>query len=577
MSTNPKGASVAVRARVIGGFFIAIALLLILRLYFVQIVHGAAYEKDALGQYVEQSSESEDRESIFFTTKDGALVSAAVMQSGWRVAIQPPQLTDPQGEYDKLNSVISVNTARYFASAGNKNDPYEEVALHLDDATAQKVRALKLPGVILVQDQWRFYPGGKLAAQALGFVGYKGSEKVGAYGLERFYQDTLEESSNNLYVNPFAEIFSNMQSALAINPADHVGSVVTSIEPNVQAQLEKTLDQVMATYTPVLAGGIIMDPKTGAVYAIGARPAFDPNSYNTAPDASVYSNPLVEGRYELGSIMKPLTMAAGIDSGAVTTATTYNDTGCITVSTYRVCNYDLKARDVIPMQEILNQSLNVGVSFVATKTGYPAFTKYMHAYGFADKTGIDLPNEVTGDLSPLGTGSSPAVNYDTAAFGQGVAVSPIEMVRALSALANDGVLPNPHVATAIKYESGITRTLDPGEGTRVLSTTTAQTVTNMLSTVYDTALLKGALKMDHYSVAAKTGTAQIPKQGGGYIPGNVFLHSFFGYFPAHNPRFIVFLFAIKPHGQEYASATLAHPFYDIAQFLINYYNIPPDR
>ncbi len=576
MSAQASTPKIALRARIMGGFFIAIALLLVVRLYFVQIVHGSSYEKDAIGQYVEQSPDDTTRGTIFFTTKDGTLVPAAVMQSGWRVAIQPPQLTDAQGAYSKINAITPIDRERFVASAAKENAPYEEVAYRLDDATAQKIRDLAIPGVILVQDQWRFYPGDTLAAQALGFVGYQGNYKVGMYGLERSYQDTLAESQDNLYVNPFAEIFSNVQSALSVNPADHEGSVVTSIEPNVQAQLEKTLDDVMTTYTPKFAGGIIMDPHTGAIYAIAARPAFDPNTYNTVTSPSVFGDPLVEGRYELGSIMKPLTMAAGIDSGAVTTATTYDDKGCILVSTYEVCNYDLKPRGVIPMQQILSQSLNVGASYVATKTGYPTFTRYMEAY-FGEKTGVDLPDEVTADLSNLGDGTGPAVNYDTASFGQGITVSPIEMTRALSALANGGVLPNPHVATAIKYDSGITRTLDFGQGPRVMSTTTAATVTDMLTIVYDDAMLNGKIKMDHYSVASKTGTGQIPKPGGGYYPNGTYLHSFFGYFPAHDPRFIVFLFAFEPHGQEYASATLARPFYSIARFLINYYDIPPDR
>jgi len=286
---------------------------------------------------------------------------------------------------------------------------------------------------------------------------------------------------------------------------------------------------------------------------------------------------MVTGRYELGSIMKPLTMAAGLDSGAITLGTTYNDRGCITVSTYKICNFDLKPRGVIPMQEILSQSLNVGVSFVADTTGHETFSKYFRAFGLGQKTGIDLPDEVTGDLSPLGNGNGPAINYDTAAYGQGIAVSPIEMVRALSALANDGILPNPHVVTAVKYDSGITRTISIPAGTQVLKPHTASTVTNMLVKVFDKDLLKGSLKQEHYSIAAKTGTAQIPKPGGGYYPPGTYLHSFFGYFPAHDPKFIVFLFTIEPHGQTYASATLARPFMDIAQFLINYYNIPPDR
>jgi cell division protein FtsI/penicillin-binding protein 2 len=209
--------------------------------------------------------------------------------------------------------------------------------------------------------------------------------------------------------------------------------------------------------------------------------------------------------------------------------------------------------------------------------GYPTQTKYMKSYGFGEKTGIDLPNEVAGDLSNLDNGTAPAVNYDTAAFGQGITVSPIEMIRALSALANGGVLPNPHLVTGIRLESGVTRSIDPGQGPRVLSATTTAIVTGMLETVFDDALLNGKLKQQHYTFAAKTGTAQIPMPGGGYYPGDVYLHSFFGYFPASNPRFIIFLFAWKPVGQEYASATLAQPFMNIAQFLINYYNIPPDR
>ena len=567
------------RARLLSALFIIAAGLLVLRLYFVQIVHGADYQKSAQGQYVEASPDTEDRGNIFFTTKDGQLVSAAVMKSGWRIAIVPKDIVDPENVYATVNTITPVDRDRFLASAAKTADPYEEVAFRVSDDSMRAIRAKNIPGLILVQDQWRDYPGGTLASQAVGFVGYDGAStsRVGVYGLEREYQSTLTKPTSGLYVNPFAEIFTNVQSALTSDPAAHQGSIITSIEPNVQAQLEKTLGQVMATYTPDFAGGIVMDPHTGDIYAIGMRPTFDPNTYNEVTDQSLFSMPLVEGRYELGSIMKPLTMAAGIDSGAVSPSTTYNDTGCIEVSAYKICNFDLKARGVIPMQQVLSQSLNLGASFVATKTGYPIFTEYMKAYGLGEKTGIDLPNEVAGDLSTLGVGNGPAVNYDTAAFGQGVSVSPIEMIRALSVLANGGVLPNPHLVTGIKYESGITRSIPISSGAKVITPATAEIVTDMLVKVVDKSLLDGALKQERYSIAAKTGTAQIPIPGKGYYQGGIYLHSFFGYFPAHDPRFIVFLYAYKPHGQEYASATLAHPFLDIAKFLINYYAIPPDR
>lgn len=571
-------ASLTLRTRILSGAFVALALVLIIRLYFVQIVHGESYRQQGMGQYVALQPDTADRGDIYFTTKTGALVAAAVMQHGWRIAIDPETMGDAAKTYAALNALTPIDRDAFFASAAKKSDPYEEVAYRLDDRVAGKVRALALPGVLLVQDQWRSYPAGSLAAQVIGFVGYNGgNSKTGVYGLEKYWNSTLSLSSSGLYVNPFAEIFTNLEAALSADPAGHQGSIITSIEPNTQRELESALDRVMQKYSPQFAGGIIMDPRTGKIYAMAQRPGFDPNTYNLVSDPSVFKNNLVSGRFELGSIMKPLTMAAGIDSGAVTPTTTYEDTGCITVSSAKVCNWDLKPRGVIPMQQILTQSLNVGASWVATKTGYPTFTHYFQSYGLGQRTGIDLPDEVSGDLSNLGNGTEPAVNYDTASFGQGIAVSPIEMIRAVSAIGNGGYLPNPHVVTAIRYEDGVTRSIDPGNGPRVISTTTADAVNSMLEQVYDVAEGNGKYKMARYTAAAKTGTAQIPKPGGGYYPMGTFLHSFFGYVPASDPRFIVFLFAYKPQGIEYAADSLGPTYYEIEQWLINYYNIPPDR
>lgn len=568
--------SLLLRVRLLCAVFIFLAILLVAQLYLVQIVHGEKYKNEAKGQYVERAPDTLTRGNIYFSTKDGVPVAAAVMQSGWRIAITPKNIQNTEAAYEALSAVTPVDRERFFASAAKSADPWEDVAFRVADEAAKKIREQNINGVSLVQDQWRSYPAQTLAAQTIGFVGYKGDSKTGVYGLERFWQDTLSQKSSNLYVNPFAEIFTNVRVLLSSDPGSHEGSIVTSIEPTVEQHLEKVLDGVMKTYTPTLSGGIVMDPHTGEIIAIGGRPAYDPNTYNTVDNPSVFSNQLVEGRYELGSIMKPLTMAIGIDTGAVTPKTKFNDTGCVTKSTKKICNFDLKARGVVPMQEVLNQSLNLGAAFIADSVGHEKFTRYMTTFGFGQKTGIDLPNEVSGDITPLGTGTGPDVNYAAAAYGQGISVSPIEMTRALSSLANAGVLPNPHIVTHIKYESGITRALVATSGPQVIRPETAETVTAMLVEVFDDALLHGELKQEHYSIAAKTGTAQIAVPGGGYYPDK-FLHSFFGYFPAHDPKFIVFLFAVEPHGAEFASATLARPFLDITQFLINYYDIPPDR
>jgi stage V sporulation protein D (sporulation-specific penicillin-binding protein) len=567
---------VVFRARLLCAFFIIAAILLVVRLYLVQIVHGEEYRAAAMGQYVETSVEENRRGAIYFSKRDGTPVAAAVMQSGWRVAIVPEDIESADSAYAALSAVAEIDRERFTASAAKKQDPYEEVAFRLDDTAAQTIRSQKIPGVLLVRDQWRSYPAEGLAAQAIGFVGYKGDRRIGLYGLERQWQDTLQRSDAGLYVNPFAEIFTNIGALISQDPASREGNIVTTIEPVIQAQLEETLDQVRDAYSPRIVGGIIMDPHTGEIVAIANRPAFDPNTYNTVTDQKVFQNQLIEGRYELGSIMKPLTVAAGIDAGAVTRASTYHDAGCITRSTKKICNHDGKARNTVPLQEILNQSLNLGVTFVADRMGHEVFTDYMRRFGFGEKTGVDLPNEVTGDISTLGDGGGPEVNYAAASFGQGVSVSPIAMTRALSTLAGGGKLPTPYVVKAVKYDSGIVREIDHPEPVQVLKPETADEVTAMLVAVFDDALLGGKLKQAHYSIAAKTGTAQMAQPGGGYYDDR-YLHSFFGYFPAHEPRFIVFLFAVEPRGAEFASATLAEPFLDVAKFVINYYDIPPDR
>ena len=241
----------------------------------------------------------------------------------------------------------------------------------------------------------------------------------------------------------------------------------------------------------------------------------------------------------------------------------------------RLCNYDDKARGIVDMQEVLNQSLNTGAVFVADSMGHNVFGEYVRAFGLGEKTNIDLPNEAKGLVKSIDRGYD--VDYASASFGQSIAVTSVEMTRALGALANDGVLPAPHIVSAIRLESGIVRSITPPQGARVLKSETVQTVSSMLVKVFDNALLGGVLKQEHYSIAAKTGTAQIAlPRGGGYYTDR-YLHSFFGYFPAHEPKFIIFLVAVEPHGAQFASATLARPFLDIAKYLINYYDIPPDR
>ena len=272
--------------------------------------------------------------------------------------------------------------------------------------------------------------------------------------------------------------------------------------------------------------------------------------------------------------MKPLTMAAALDAGVVSPSATYNDTGCITANTKRICNWDKKARGVIPVIEIIKQSLNVGASWLAARLGQERLRDYFTKL-FGEETGVDLPSEseaLIGNLS-----SREQVNYATAAFGQGVAVTPMQMIRALGALANGGAMVRPHLVSAIELDSGVVRPVDPGAHTQVFSSEAVRETVTMMDAVFDQKLANGTAKIPTMSVAAKTGTAQLTKPGGGYYDEGRWFHSEVAFFPSYSPRFIILLYTNDPQGVEYASETLTPTLLDLVHFLIDYYEVPPDR
>ena len=563
------------RTRVLSFFVLIFAFILVAKLFLVQIVHKNSYSERADRQYVTPSSDIFERGAIFFERKDGQLVSAAMQTTGFKVAIKPNEIIDAENVYQKLSSEITLDHDEFLAKAEKKKDPYEEVAYHLSKNEADAISAEKIPGVYIYKEKWRFYSGGSLASHTLGLVGYDGDELGGRYGLERQYNNELSRDKDNPYINFFAEVFSNINKSLFKKDKMQSGDIVTSIEPVMQGFLEKKLSEVREKYQTDSIGGIIMNPLDGSIYAMGVKPDFDPNNFSQAKNASIFMNPLVENVFEFGSVVKPLVMAAALDAGVITAETKYNDKGSVIVENKQIYNFDKKARGVINMQEVLSQSLNVGMVFVSQKLGHSNMRDYLLSYRIGEKTGIDLPNETSGLISNLQ--SSRDIEYANAAFGQGIAFTPIGIIRALASLGNGGNLVVPHIVKAIKYDNGTEKIMSYPISRAKISEKTSEEITRMLVTVMDKSLKRGLAKMDHYSIAVKTGTAQIAKESGGGYYEDRHMHSFFGYFPAYDPEFIIFLYAINPHGVLYASQTWADPFLDITKFLLNYYEVPPDR
>ncbi len=569
-----KGA--ILRIRIITGVVLFLALVLIGRLYHIQVMQYDFYAEKATRQYVHTVRDLYSRGSVFFTARDGEKVSAATIASGYVLAIDPTRIIDTEKTYVALNGVYAVSRDHFFEKAAQTDKTYRELVERVSNEDGEKIKALGLTGVQLYRTQWRYYPGDDLASRIIGFIGYTaddGNTLAGRYGLERYYDEVLTREDGRISVNFFAEIFSNIGSVIFDTTKSRTGDVVTSIEPTVARMLDRELQKVQDTYSSKLTGGIIINPNTGEIYALNAIPTFN---LNDKKDASIeaFRNPLVEDVYEMGSIIKALTVAAGLDSGAIAPSTTYYDAGFIDLDTYTIKNYDGRGRGTVNMQQVLNQSLNTGVSFIVKTMGKNKFRDYFHKLKIASETGIDLPNETYGLIDNL---KSPCdVEYATASFGQGIAITPIATVRALSTLANGGTLITPHLATKIEYQDGTSKDIVYPEGDRVFTEKTSEEISRMLTGVVDEALGGGKIKLEHYSIAAKTGTAQIAKPTGGYYDDR-YLHSFFGYFPAYDPEYLVFLYTVEPKGVKYASETLTTPFMELAKFLLNYYNVPPDR
>lgn len=562
------------RIRVLTFLIVVVAGLFVSRLFFLQIIRGDDFSNQADRQFYHPTGALFNRGSIFFSWKDGSLFGAASVRQGYWIEVQPPLVPDAQSLYQTLANFIPLNYEDFIFKIGDKNNSYETIANRLPENTATAIANLKLPGVLVARERWRHYPAERLGSHVIGFMAYRGDDYAGRYGLERQYESVLSRVQSGSFVNFFAEIFLGLKDSITKDKDVVAGDIITSIEPKVQTMLESEIGLVRERWQSELVGGIVMDPKTGEIVAMAASPDFDPGG---KPDSlELLRNPMVSQVYEMGSIVKPLSMAIGLDLNVLTPATTYTDnSGFVTINGRTIRNFDGKGRGTVSMQEVLNQSLNTGMVFVMQKIGKERFRDYMFSYGIKESTGIDLPDEAVGLAQNLY--SSREVEYATASFGQGIAWTPIAITRALASLGNGGLLVEPHVVKSIRYQTGLTTKITPPSGKRVLQPETSEEITRMLVNVVDKALAGGIYKLPHHSVAAKTGTAQInnPETGGYY--DDRYLHSFFGYFPAYDPQFIIFLFQVHPVGAEYASATLTDPFMNLTKFLIQYYAIPPDR
>lgn len=563
------------RSRFLLGLFGLVFFLVFWRLVWLQLVQGSKFRNQAQERYTASTGKTNERGTIYFSPRTGRLLTAASMQPVYALAVVPKEVLHKEELWNGLISIVpTIDRAKFDSALAKKDDPYEVLVKEISSEQKKQILALKLDKLRFTEQKERYYPGGTLAAHVLGFVAFKGDNLTGQYGLEKQYNDVLERSFTNLYTNFFAQLFSDVGKTLKKNGDDKKeASLITSIEPEVQLRAQQELVELGAKWTPKEIGIIVMDPKTGEIVAMASSPTFDVNNFSKVESGEVYANPLVQHQYEMGSVVKPLIAAFALEKGVITPTTTYTDNGFVKVYDRTIYNFDKKARGPnTTMQMVLTQSLNTGMVFMMQKLKYSEVRDYLVSLGLGEKTGIDLPYEAKGFAENITHLRD--VEYANIAFGQGIAWTPIQLTRALSTLANHGKIVTPHIVRAFDYGDGFVEQAEYPEAKSVLDPNTVETVSRMLVSAADTNFGKRSDIFKHYSIATKTGTAQVAG-GGGYSDRR--LHSFFGYFPAYDPQFVVFMYMLYPNGAKYSAETLSTPFINMSEFLINYYNIAPDR
>ena len=549
---------------IIIGIFTIILLFRNQIIMFNQPIYGSDYLYDNL----------KDRGSIFFLDKDNKKTLAAVNEIEYNFILSPFNIDDVEETYEHINHLIGIEKEHFFKLIKDRESQYKILKKRISKKEKKEIQKYidryNLNSLEFEKNIKRYYPFNELAAQVLGFVSVDNTSKTrGQYGIEDSYDDILNHSSVKVEKNDTENIIINY-------PSD----IVLTIDRNVQNELEKQLAITKQKWNSQLVGGIVMEPETGKIVAMGINPSFDLNDFGSVSDYSVFNNSNVESVYEVGSVFKAITIAIGIDSKSIKITDTYNDVGNIKVGKEIISNFDGRARGPdTSIKTILSQSLNTGAVHVLQKIGISTFKDYFDKFSFNGFTRIELPKEVSSLVGNLETGRE--IEYATASFGQGIALTPISSIRALATLANGGILVQPYIIDQIIQRRNLDLILRNSnvkrERKRIFKESTTKDVTKLLVNAFDNSPISATFNNKYYSVAAKTGTAQLVNKNTGSYYDDKHLHSFFGYFPASKPEFIIYLYSVDPKTKLLSSSTMADPFNNLANYIISYYDIEVDR
>ena len=542
-------------------------LLVISRLFYWQVVK--AQELSLLGQQQYGATLKLVPQRGQIETSDNFPIASNKIS--YLVFANPKEIKNIGETSTVLSTVLGVDLASVSSSL-SLDKFWVPIKSNVDTDTMQKIEKMNLAGVGFDPQYQRFYPEASMAAQLLGFVGKddQGNDK-GYFGLEGFY-DRLLSGKEGVAIQVHDAFGRPILAQMNQASGETDGStLILSIDRSMQFLAEREIKDGVEKYGATSGMVGIMDPKTGQILAMAAYPNFDPRSYQDYTD-DLYKNPFISNLYEPGSTFKPLVMSAALNAKLLTPQTKCNICGGpISVSGYDIHTWNDQYFKDINMVDVIQHSDNTGMVFVAQKLGLDGMINYLDKFGIGDTTGIDLQGEVSAALKPKSQWY--AVDLATTGFGQGISITPIELLDSEAAIANNGVRMEPHVVKAVQNPDGTIASIAPKALDAPINAGTAKVMTEIMVNAVNKGEASFA-RLKGYRIAGKTGTASIPIQG--HYDASQTIASFVGFAPADNPKFIMLVIYNRPTTSIYGSETAAPTFFNIAKELLKYYGIPPE-
>ena len=549
--------------------FILISLVGVYRLFILQIKNGDYWQAIAKGQQTFIEESIGERGDFFLEDKNNNRIILAQNIKKNILYIISNKIEDKNKTAELLEDILQQPKDEILLEI-EKGETFKK---EIDDEQAQefKKNCNNIKGLYVDEIQTRFYPQNSLAASLIGFVNQAGD---GQYGIEGYFNKIIKgtEGFTEQQRSPwgYLSLFSKNEN---LNSPKQGSDLVLTLDYNIQFFCEKKLRQAKEQWDIDAGEIIVIEPTTGKIISLATFPSFDPNKYKEETNLEVFRNASTQKLFEPGSVFKAITMAAALEENLITPETTYVDKGFVNLGGPLIYNYEKRVWGEQTMTNVLEKSINTGAVFVQRELGTKLFLKYLEKFGFFEKTGIDLQAEEFSLNNVLRNGYPR--DFASASFGQGIDTTSIQLITAFSAIANGGNLMKPYIVQKIIKDNGEEIEIRPEIQRRVISEETSNKLTSMLVSVTEDIYARRA-QVEGYFIAGKTGTAQIALEQGGYSKDRT-MHSFIGYLPSDDPKVLILVKLENPKGASASSYSAAPLFSEVARYIVDLWQIPPER